>query len=93
GLKKQALNFGGNPGELWCEGGELAFIRRMIDESVVYADRCGWFTTLVSKSEHLPRLERSLRLVKPHEVRIIDMAQGQKKSRILAWRFGVGGTD
>ena len=90
GLKNATLNFGGKAGELWCEGGELAFIRRMIEESVAYASNFGWFTTLVSKSEHLPRLEKALRQVKASEVRIIDMAQGQKKSRILAWRFGVG---
>jgi len=87
GGKKEVLNFGGKAGELWCEGGELAFIRRMIEESVAFAQNCGWFTTLVSKSEHLPRLEMALRRVKADEVRIIDMAQGQKKSRILAWRF------
>lgn len=87
GLKKDALNFGGKAGELWCEGGEAAFIRRMIDESAMYADRCDWFTTLVSKREHLPRLEKALRQVKAAEVKIIDMAQGQKESRILAWTF------
>lgn len=87
GGKKTGLNFGGKANELWCEGGELGFIRRMIEESVNFADRCGWFTTLVSKSEHLPRLEQALRKAKAAEVRIIDMAQGQKKSRILAWRF------
>lgn len=91
GGKKDVLNFGGRAGELWCEGGELVFIRRMIEESVAFAQSCGWFTTLVSKSEHLPRLEKTLRQVKPQEVKIIDMAQGQKKSRILAWRFGAGG--
>ena len=91
GGKKDVLNFGGRAGELWCEGGELAFIRRMIEESVAFAQSCGWFTTLVSKSEHLPRLEKTLKLVKAQEVKIIDMAQGQKKSRILAWRFGAGG--
>jgi 23S rRNA (adenine1618-N6)-methyltransferase len=88
GLKKAELNFGGKAGELWCEGGELAFIRRMIEESAAFATNCAWFTTLVSKSEHLPRLKTTLRQVKAAEVRIIDMAQGQKKSRILAWRFG-----
>jgi len=87
GVKKEVLNFGGKAGELWCEGGELAFIRRMIEESAAFAQSCGWFTTLVSKSEHLPRLEKTLRQVKASEVRIIDMAQGQKKSRILAWTF------
>ena len=88
GGKKEGLNFGGKAGELWCEGGELAFIRRMIEESVSFATNCGWFTTLVSKSDHLPRLQKTLRQMKADEVRIIDMAQGQKKSRILAWRFG-----
>ena len=87
GGKKDVLNFGGRAGELWCEGGEPAFIRRMIEESVAFASNCGWFTTLVSKSEHLPRLEKALRQVKASEVRIIDMAQGQKKSRIMAWSF------
>jgi len=88
GGKKAGLNFGGKANELWCEGGELGFIRRMIEESVAFAGQCSWFTTLVSKSEHLPRLEQALRRVKAATVKVIDMAQGQKKSRILAWRFG-----
>ena len=87
GGKKAGLNFGGKANELWCEGGELGFIRRMIEESAEFAGQCGWFTTLVSKSEHLPRLEQALRRVNAVEVKIIEMAQGQKRSRILAWTF------
>lgn len=87
GVKKPGLNFGGKANELWCEGGELAFICRMIAESTEFAEQCGWFTTLVSKSDHLRPLEQTLRKVKASAVKIIDMAQGQKKSRILAWRF------
>jgi len=87
GKKTDVLNFGGRAGELWCEGGELAFIQRMIEESAAFAHRCGWFTTLVSKSEHLSRLEKVLHRVKATEVKIIEMAQGHKKSRILAWSF------
>lgn len=81
------LNFGGQAGELWCEGGELAFVSRMIHESVAFARQCRWFTTLVSKSEHLPRLSQVLREAEAPEVRTIDMSHGQKKSRILAWTF------
>jgi 23S rRNA (adenine1618-N6)-methyltransferase len=87
GRKNSGLNFGGKANELWCEGGELSFIRRMIEESAEFAEQCGWFTTLVSKSEHLPRLEQALRKVKAATVKVIDMAQGHKKSRIVAWRF------
>ena len=81
------LNFGGTAGELWCDGGELAFVRRMIAQSAERPALCRWFTTLVSKSAHLPRLRQSLREVGATEVRTIEMAQGQKTSRILAWTF------
>ena len=81
------LNFGGKDGELWCEGGELAFVRRMITQSAELPDRCLWFTSLVSKSDHLPRLQKALRAAAAKEVKVIEMAQGQKKSRILAWSF------
>lgn len=81
------LNFGGKGAELWCPGGELEFVMRMIVQSAAMKDRCVWFTTLVSKSAHLPRLYQSLREVRPAEVRTIEMTHGQKKSRILAWTF------
>ena len=50
-------------------------------------DQCRWFTTLVSKSAHLPRLHQALRDARAAEVKTIAMAQGQKQSRILAWTF------
>ena len=80
-------NFGGSAGELWCDGGELGFVQRMITQSRAVPDRCRWFTTLVSKSEHLPRLHAALRHVQAAEVKTVDMGQGQKQSRILAWTF------
>jgi 23S rRNA (adenine1618-N6)-methyltransferase len=82
-----ALNFGGKSAELWCQGGELNFIRRMIVQSVAFAQRSHWFTTLVSKGSNLPELQQALRHARAAEVRVIEMAQGQKKSRLLAWRF------
>lgn len=87
GTKKAVLNFGGTSGELWCKGGELAFLRRMIAQSVECANQCRWFTTLVSKSDNLPSLQRALKTAKVAEVNVIKMAQGQKESRILAWTF------
>lgn len=87
GTRRAELNFGGQAHELWCPGGELGFIRRMIRESQAYASNCDWFTTLVSKSAHLPALQKALRTTRATEIRIIPMAHGQKQSRILAWRF------
>lgn len=84
---KPVLNFGGQNTELWCEGGELVFITQMIYESAKYPMQCLWFTTLVSKKENLNSLYKTLNKVNPVAIKTIDMAQGQKISRILAWTF------
>jgi len=81
------LNFGGQHSELWCEGGEEGFVKKMIIESSKIPTQCGWFTSLIAKKEHLPSIYRALKIVKALEVRTIEMAQGQKKSRIVAWTF------
>lgn len=81
------LNFGGHNAELWCNGGEIGFITQMIYESVKYGSQCLWFTTLVSKKENLSAIYKTLKKVNAVEVKTIDMAQGQKTSRIVAWTF------
>jgi 23S rRNA (adenine1618-N6)-methyltransferase len=80
------LNFGGQSNELWCNGGESLFIKRMIKESVLYAKQVGWFTVLVAKKEHLLKLRKQLNKMQATH-KIITMEQGVKKSRILAWQF------
>jgi 23S rRNA (adenine1618-N6)-methyltransferase len=82
-----SLNFGGQDAELWCPGGELAFIERMITESAQIATHCFWFTTLVSKSTSLPGIYAALKHAKVQEQRTIAMTQGQKQSRFVAWTF------
>lgn len=85
--KKAVLNFGGQNGELWCDGGELRFITQMIYESVKYPLNCLWFTTLVSKKENLSTIYKTLSKVNAVEIKTVNMAQGQKTSRFVAWTF------
>ena len=85
--RNDALNFGGQQQELWCEGGEVAFIKKMITESRDYARQVMWFTSLVSKGENLPPLYRALTDVGAVKVVKKEMAQGQKQSRFIAWTF------
>jgi 23S rRNA (adenine1618-N6)-methyltransferase len=80
-------NFGGQGAELWCAVGELGFIRRMVAESAAFASQVGWFTTLVSSSGSLPAVQRALRQAGARRVRTVPMAQGQKRSRFVAWSF------
>lgn len=81
------LNFGGQQNELWYPGGERRFISNLVNESKTFANQVFWFTSLVSKAAHLKALEDSLDYHKAVEVRTINMSQGNKASRILAWTF------
>jgi len=87
GKTKQVLNFGGQHVELWYPGGEVSFIRQMILESSVIAEQCRWFTSLVSKSANLPFIHTLLERAGAAEVKTLEMAQGQKVSRFVAWTF------
>lgn len=81
------LNFGGQSNELWCRGGELQFIKNMIEQSVEFSQQCFWFSTLVSKNDNLSKLYKALEYIKASKVITIPMAQGQKTSRAIAWTF------
>lgn len=79
-------NFSGESNELWCNGGELSFVLNHIKESILFKTQVGWFTSLISNEDNLKPLQTELKKF-AKEIKIIDMAQGNKKSRILAWRF------
>ncbi|GIZ11012.1 23S rRNA (adenine(1618)-N(6))-methyltransferase RlmF [Pseudomonas sp. NCCP-436] len=85
--KLPQLNFGGQAAELWCPGGEAAFLKRMASESVAVAGQVLWFTSLVSKGGNVELLQRWLEQAKACEVRVLGMSQGQKRSRLVAWTF------
>ena len=85
--EKPILNFGGQNTELWCEGGEERFVSKMIEESVRFKKSVLWFTTLISKKTSLPTAYKELKKAEAFDIRTIEMAQGQKISRIVAWTF------
>jgi 23S rRNA (adenine1618-N6)-methyltransferase len=78
-------NFRGLPNELWYPGGEKAFIRQLIYDSMDFKECLGWVTTLVSDKDHLKPLLAVLEYHKASDIRIIQTKQGNKTSRILAW--------
>jgi 23S rRNA (adenine1618-N6)-methyltransferase len=85
--KIPVLNFGGQSTELWCDGGEAEFLRRMVKQSSEIPDRVKWFTSLVSKKSNLPAIYKALQKAGSKKVRTIEMVHGQKQSRIIAWTF------
>jgi len=86
-LEKPHLNFGGQSTELISRGGELAFVLRMIEESIVLQKNCYWFSSLISKEANLQPLYNALSKAEATEIRTIQMVHGQKRSRIVAWTF------
>jgi len=85
--KLPVLNFGGQAAELWCEGGEARFVTQLITESAQVAKQVLWFSTLVSKASNLPLIQSALKKAGAVESHTIEMGQGQKQSRFVAWTF------
>ncbi len=82
-----ALNFGGQKAELWCPGGEAAFIKSMAIESRLFAEQVLWFSTLISKKDNVRWLRKQLESVGALQAKVVEMQQGQKVSRFVAWTF------
>lgn len=81
------LNFSGQKAELWCEGGELAFIRNMIKESKQFKTQVYWFTCLISQKDNLFLIKQAIKKANANQVKVIKMAQGNKTSRFIAWSY------
>jgi 23S rRNA (adenine1618-N6)-methyltransferase len=80
-------NFGGQSNELWYPGGEEAFLRQLIAESQKLPRASTWYTALISKKPSLLSAHYFLKQAEALQVKTIEMAQGQKKSRFVAWSF------
>ena len=85
-LNSTARNFGGNAHELWCNGGEALFLKRMIKESVHFKDQVGLFSSLVSNTSHLAKQQKLIKKLGASP-RVIKMTHGQKQSQLLLWQF------
>ena len=59
----------------------------MIEESIQFKENSLWFTSLVSKSENLNSIYFALKKAGAITVKTINMTQGNKVSRIVAWTF------
>lgn len=86
-LNTTTLNFAGQGNELWCNGGEIGFIERMMAESIDYKTQVEWFTSLVSKKDSLQALNKKLKEIGVKDSTTVNMGQGSKVSRFIAWRF------
>ena len=80
------LNFEGQANELWCNGGEALFIKRLIKESLLFKKQVKVFSSLISKSESITVIEKTLKKAGANHL-LIPMEIGNKMSRIVVWWF------
>ena len=85
--ESKLLNFGGISNELWTQGGEEVFLKKMILESTKFKSQVNWFTSLVSKKEHLKSLLHAIKKTKPKHYKVVDLDLGNKSSRFIAWTY------
>jgi 23S rRNA (adenine1618-N6)-methyltransferase len=79
----------GAPHEMITPGGELAFVRQMIQESFALKDRIRWYTSLLGKKADYLCLLKEL---EDHheeglEVKGHVISKGQTMRWVLAWKF------
>jgi len=86
-VTKPTLNFAGQAHELSCKGGEIAFVKQMVEESLLIKHQVCWFTCLLSKSENVKPIKQLLEKQKVQSIKVIEMSQGHKISRFIAWSY------
>lgn len=80
-------NFAGQAYELCFKGGEKAFLHTYLYESSLFKSKCYWYTSLVSNKKNVKAMQQSLYKLGATAVKVIEMEQGNKKSRVVAWTF------
>ena len=88
-------SFGGTSLERWCEGGEVAFVSSLIEESKNCQTNILWFTSMLGKKESIRPLLKKLNWETTcTTIRTFRLDQGNKNRWVIAWSFftelGVG---
>lgn len=69
-------------------GGEIAFVSRMIDESLILKDRVQWYSSMLGKFSSLSVLVQKLRDKGVENYAVTEFVQGSKTRRWgIAWSF------
>lgn len=78
----------GSANEMVTPGGEVSFISRMIDESLILKDRVQWYTSMLGKFSSIEPLVKKLREKGVDNFAVTEFVQGSKTRRWgLAWSF------
>ncbi|VDP35026.1 unnamed protein product [Heligmosomoides polygyrus] len=74
-------------GELEFEGGEVAFVGRLIDDSVLLQTQVSIYTTMLGKKSSISDLCRRLSRIDGVRYTVSTLSQGRTQRWVLAWTF------
>jgi 23S rRNA (adenine1618-N6)-methyltransferase len=78
----------GSENEMVTPGGEVAFVSRMIEESLVLQDRVQWYTSMLGKFSSVAVLVQKLTDNRVDNYAVTEFVQGSKTRRWgIAWSF------
>lgn len=78
---------GGTSAEMVYPGGEAAFIRKIVRDSLALRGRVHWYTTMVGRKVNLKALCQEISALGVPAVRTTEFAQGRTSRWGLAWSF------
>ncbi|KAJ2386867.1 hypothetical protein GGI23_006401, partial [Coemansia sp. RSA 2559] len=76
-IGRPTLDVGGKDDELYTDGGEEAFLSRLVEESAVHKARIKWYTTMVGKKGTLKLLKTKIRDVGAKHISEGALIQGR----------------
>ncbi|GAB1318567.1 U6 small nuclear RNA (adenine-(43)-N(6))-methyltransferase [Madurella fahalii] len=79
----------GAPVEMVCEGGEVAHVGRLLQESLVLRERVRWYTSMLGKLSSVEVLVEQLHANGIDNFAVTEFIQGNKTRRwAVGWSFG-----
>ena len=75
--------------ECVTEGGELKFVKKIIEESLNLRNRVTWFTSMVGRKCHVTLLLKVLQTAKIPKIAQTEFVQGKTRRWGIAWSFDV----
>ncbi|KAH9812659.1 siroheme synthase [Teratosphaeria destructans] len=79
----------GSANEMICEGGEVGFVSRIIEESLQLRGKVQWYTAMIGRLPSLHQIVAKLKELKIMNFAVTSLQAGYRTNRwAIAWSFG-----
>lgn len=79
----------GSDVEMVTQGGEVAFVTRMIDQSRDLQERCQWFTSMLGKGSSVEQIIEKIKEAGVTNFAVTDLMPGHATKRwVVGWSWG-----